>query len=123
MYKNIGKKIKVLATIICIVTAIIWVILGFVLILREQSTTEIRLVGIITLIVGPLSCWINSFLLYGYGELIEQNAETNKELKLLTQRIKTRNESEIDDILLQKVIVNEEKEDEQTSFYNPMDEE
>lgn len=118
MYKNVGKKIKVLATIICIVTAIFWMILGFVLILREKSTTEIRLVGIITLIVGPLSCWINSFLLYGYGELIEQNTETNKELKLLTQRIK---ENEIDDILLQKVINKEE--DEQTSFYNPMDEE
>ena len=122
MYRNIGKKIKVLATIICIVTAIIWIILGFVLILREKSTTEIRLAGMVTLIAGPLSCWINSFLLYGYGELIEQNAETNKELKKLIQKTK---DNEIEDILLQKVMENKEKEveEEEVSFYNPMDEE
>lgn len=76
----------------------------------------------VTLIAGPLSCWINSFLLYGYGELIEQNAETNKELKKLIQKTK---DNEIEDILLQKVMENKEKEveEEEISFYNPMDEE
>ena len=124
MYKNIGAKIKGLAKIICIVTAIVWIVFGFVLVLLEDSSTEVRLIGFLAMIVGPLFCWIAGFLLYGYGELIEQNCEINQELKLLTKRIKEQEEKETEEVILKQVIREKSKEededDENASFYNPV---
>ena len=125
MYNNIGNKIKALAKVICIFIAIIWVIVGFFLILNRYSSPFVRLVGILTIVVGPLSAWVGSFLLYGFGELIEQNAEINKEIKRLTKSSKEKEEKETEKKLFEKAIKGEEKDDEceDVSFYNPMSEE
>ena len=121
MYKNIGAKIKGLAKIICIVTAIVWIVFGFVLVLLEDSSTEVRLIGFLAMIVGPLFCWIAGFLLYGYGELIEQNCEINQELKLLTKHIREQEERKEEENILKRAIGGEEDEDvENASFYNPV---
>lgn len=133
MYSNIGKKIKALAKIICIIIAVFWVVVGFVLIFGKYSTPFVRLIGFLTAIVGPFFAWVSSFLLYGYGELIEQNAEIKKEIKRLTkgnrekeetEKKKREEEKEKEKMLFMKTIMEEKDIDnEETSFYNPIDEE
>lgn len=136
MYNNIGNKIKALAKVICIFIAVVWVIIGFSFILTKNSSPFIRLIGLLIIVVGPLFAWINSFLLYGYGELIEQNAEIRKEIKRLTKGSKENEEKdkkeaekirnqEIERKIFKKAIMGEEKDEdnEEVSFYNPMSEE
>ncbi len=124
MYKNIGNKIKTLAKIVCIVIAIIWVMVGFVLIFNRYSSPFVRLIGLLTIFISPFFAWISSFLLYGYGELIEQNAEINQKLKYLLKSSKEE-DKEKEKKLFEKAIMGEEKEEEndEVSFYNPMSEE
>ena len=69
MFKNIGSKIKNLA----IVNTVIGFVLSFVYFICIGI--HILLEGIIILIIGCLLSWIGSFLLYGFGELIEKNTE------------------------------------------------
>lgn len=135
MYSNIGNKIKTLAKIVCIIIAIVWIIVGFILIFDRYSSPLVRLVGFLSIIIGPLLSWISSFLLYGYGELIEQNAEIEREIKRLTKREKEKEirekkekeeerEKEKEKIILEKAIKDEWQDDEEeVPFYNPMSEE
>jgi hypothetical protein len=136
MYNNIGRKIKTLAKVICICIAVVWIIIGFSLILNRYSSPFVRLMGLLIILIGPLFAWVNSFLLYGYGELIEQNKEMLNEIKCLTKDSResektnqkeaeeARNQ-EIERKLFEKAIKGEEKEEESedASFYNPMREE
>lgn len=73
MFDNIGGKIKILAKVLC------WVgIIGFVLSAIYVWVTIGRYgvgLGFALFIIGPLVSWISSFLLYGFGELIETNCE------------------------------------------------
>ena len=71
LYENIGGKIKNWAKWIFIVEAICAVIAGIGLIADDNGA-----VGFLVMIVGPLVAWVGSWLLYGFGELIETNAET-----------------------------------------------
>ena len=79
MYKNIGKKIKTLATVIFALDAIGFFIGGIVLIVvgadSRRGGEEAILLGIAMMIVGPLFAWIASWMLYGFGELIDKTAE------------------------------------------------
>jgi hypothetical protein len=67
LYENIGGKIKRMAYIIFWVFAIVSVVGGLVVL------SESPIAGIVIMIVGPLVAWISTFLLYGFGELIESN--------------------------------------------------
>ena len=66
MYDNIGEKIKGLAKVMFIVEAIAAVIGGIVLL-----GDEFLAIGLLTLFLGPVVAWISSWLLYGFGELID----------------------------------------------------
>ena len=70
LYENIGGKIKNCAKWIFVVEAIAAILAGFVLAAEEDG------VFILVSIVGPLVAWVGSWLLYGFGELIETNAQT-----------------------------------------------
>lgn len=84
MFYQIGKKIKTLATVVTVIGIIISVLLGIGLIAAdasayEQSSDEADLIisilidlGIST--IGCLISWLMSFLLYGYGELIDETS-------------------------------------------------
>lgn len=80
MFNNIGRKIKVLASIIAWIGIIASIIVGVNFIV--QSTDDIFAdipytlitLGIGIMIVGSLLSWLSSFLLYGFGELIENSA-------------------------------------------------
>lgn len=65
MFSNIGGKIKTLARVITWTGIILSVIIGFVLMSMSGFT------GFLTALLGSLGSWISSFILYGFGQLIE----------------------------------------------------
>lgn len=79
MYNNIGVKIKALAISTFIVEAIAAIIGGIVLwiVTKEWWCALI-------LFFGPILAWVSSWLLYGFGELIDnvcKIADNTKTLK------------------------------------------
>lgn len=98
MFKNIGRKIKTLAKVVCWLGIIFSVLLGVMIMLGsasaaqfvtqyEQSGTQIAIssgasivLGIIVIVVGVLASWIGSFMTYGFGQLIENSEEIKKSL-------------------------------------------
>lgn len=78
MFKNIGKKIMCLATIICwagiiltLSAGIFFIFWGINLGNSVGNVTIIRGIGFV--ILGPVSSWISSFVLYGFGRLVENS--------------------------------------------------
>ena len=75
LYENIGEKIKNLAKWIFIVEAVGIIITGLILIFND-----VVLYGLLTLFCGPISAWVSSWILYAFGELVEDvHAIRNKE--------------------------------------------
>lgn len=72
MFENIGGKIKTLAEIICWIGIAGSIVAGFLILMSTEGST---LSGIFLLLGGPLFSWIGSFVLYGFGELIEKTSE------------------------------------------------
>ena len=75
MYTNISKKIKIAAKIFFIVVTIVSVISGVAIMTDE----DFLLSGVLTIVFGPASALLFSWLIYGFGELIEKTSkiETN----------------------------------------------
>ena len=69
MFDNIGKKIKILAYVLTWVGIIASVITGIAMMNSFDST--VRTIGLIVLIVGSVLSWASSFIIYGFGQLIE----------------------------------------------------
>ncbi len=77
MYDNIGGKIKGLAKTMFIVEAIGAIITGLVLLSIDEDLIGY---GLLTLVCGPIVAWVGSWLLYAFGELVEDvHAIRNKE--------------------------------------------
>ena len=70
MYDKIGRKIKALATVSFLVGAITAFIAGVVLLVDEQIG-----LGLIIMLCGPVVAWVGSWLLYGFGEIIDKLCE------------------------------------------------
>ncbi len=75
MYDNIGGKIKGLAKVLFIVTAIAEVITGIALMATDE---DLILYGFLVMIVGPIVAWVSSWLLYGFGELIDKASDIER---------------------------------------------
>lgn len=69
MFDNIGKKIKILAYVLTWVGIIASVITGIAM--MNSFDSIVRTIGLIVLIVGSLLSWASSFIIYGFGQLIE----------------------------------------------------
>ena len=69
MYDNIGGKIKSLAKAVFIVEAIAAVIAGIALMASDDDMVPF---GLLVMAVGPLVAWVSSWLLYGFGEIIDK---------------------------------------------------
>lgn len=82
MFNNIGGKIKDLASAMAIIGIIASFVLGFVLFGIDDDMIP---VGIVIIVVGSLISWIGSFLLYGFGELIEKTCIIEERLALNPQ--------------------------------------
>ena len=65
MFDNIGRKIKTLAEVCTWVGIIVSAIWGLIIL------AEGEMLGLIIAVAGSVGAWISSFLLYGFGQLIE----------------------------------------------------
>ena len=75
MYGNIGGKIKGLAKAFFIVEAIVAVIAGIALMASDEN---LIFFGVLSLILGPVVAWVSSWLLYGFGELIDNTRDIER---------------------------------------------
>lgn len=78
MFDNIGSKIKTLAKILCVVEFILCLLAAFFLFQLSSkfgsAGGSLRLYGFVVLIFGPLIFWVGNFILYGFGELVDNSA-------------------------------------------------
>ena len=104
MFTNIGGKIKALAKVVCWIGIILSVIFGIISIVtgNEMSNSRYSSVdgsGMVTsgwtmLILGPLLSWVGSFVLYGFGELIDRTVSIDEKLSAgINREDKAMNES------------------------------
>jgi len=90
MFNNIGEKIKTWAVVECWLAIIASIIIGIFLIAQGMPSSEeiaygrvvetpantfLIFCGIGVAIFGSFFAWLSSLLVYGFGELIETNAE------------------------------------------------
>lgn len=80
MFDDIGGKIKGLAKVITIIGIIASCICGLVTLVESENL----LVGVLVAGLGSLGSWVGSFLLYGFGELIDQTADNNRLLRQIS---------------------------------------
>lgn len=111
MFTNIGGKIKKLTVFMMILNIISSIILGIYLIYLQGIT------GVLVLVFGPIFSWISSFILYGFGELIEltdEIADYTLELQEKNNKIVRLNEEEIEQVFVKylKRAITENKENE-----------
>ena len=92
MFDNIGGKIKGLAKVICWIGIIISVIVGIILLANstidygkgifggKQTDPLMVAAGLGVMIVGSLFSWLGSFVLYGFGQLVENSSSIRFDL-------------------------------------------
>lgn len=77
MFENIGGKIKKLASTLTVIGILASILIGFIIIIMGSQSEEMGAtfawIGILVMIFGSLMSWLSSFLLYGFGELVESN--------------------------------------------------
>ncbi len=95
MYQNIGKKIKLLAKIIFFIFAMIGFLGGLVLFMAGNGEGLIVIIGLLIMIIIPLIAWISSWLLYGFGELIDKACDIEKNTRIYNLSTKQQPKSEL----------------------------
>lgn len=83
MFKNIGSKIKTTAIVVTILGIIGSVIGGIVVMAANTYRNPTILIGILIIVLGCLGSWLGSFVLYGFGQLIEDLGECKNHLRFL----------------------------------------
>lgn len=79
MFKNIGKKIKKLAQFVCWIGIVCCVITGIVLLILSTKNFRVFFIpGLLVLILGPVIMWIGSWVLYSWGDTVD-NVQALKE--------------------------------------------
>lgn len=77
MFKNVGKKIMTLVTVICIIGFVLSAVAGFVLFYYLGDITDNIVLsiasGVVAAVVLSFLFWIASFAMYGYGKLIDNS--------------------------------------------------
>ena len=86
MFDNIGKKIKILAVVLFVLIAVG----GFCVGMGIMAVNDNLVAPGLSMIFGcPIAAWILSWLLYGYGELIDKTASIESILKKESEGVKT----------------------------------
>lgn len=83
MFENIGAKIKTLAIVITTISIIVSIIWG-ISVIRYSFLS-----GLLVIILGSLLSWVGSFILYGFGQLVENSDVIAKHYKNLKAKEKT----------------------------------
>ena len=79
MFNNIGSKIKAYASILCWVVIILSFLITTILF---SFGGAFIIMGIVIFAAGIIAGFLSTFLLYGYGELIDKTASIEKILRL-----------------------------------------
>ena len=77
MFDNIGSKIKTLAKVVCWIGIIGSIIAGIAMIATLGEVGVLS--GPLTIVLGALLSQVGSFVLYGFGEMVE-NSDIRTEL-------------------------------------------
>ena len=90
MYSNIGGKFKVLAQVIAWIGIFFSFIAGINIIVSGNAMGRIAysdeisgvasVVGFLVIVIGSLFSWLGSFVLYGFGQLVENS---DRQLQML----------------------------------------
>ena len=72
MYNNIGKKIMGLAKFVAWIGIIGSIISGIFIISAGSQ------IGFLTIVLGSLVAWVGSFVLYGFGQLIDDTSSIRR---------------------------------------------
>lgn len=83
MYEDIGKKIKLMAKVGTIVQAVVCVIVGIILI---AVTPYLIGLGFLIILLGPVLAWLNSFMRYGFGELVDKIYDIERKVSVVSGR-------------------------------------
>lgn len=82
MFQNVGKKIKTLAKGIFWISGVGSIITGLVMLIFAPGAffpqNVYTLLGLTTIITGPLSAYAGGILLYGFGELVDKAVSGQK---------------------------------------------
>ena len=73
-FDNIGRKIKNLAKWSCWITILlIWIAapIAFIALVADDWTAELCWIPLVGAIVGPVLVWVESWVLYAFGEFVE----------------------------------------------------
>lgn len=78
MFNHIGAKIKGFAKFLFWTTVIFSIIIAMVVIslgsrVQDAPALLFIIIGIVVVIFGIAIAWLNNFLLYGFGELVDSN--------------------------------------------------
>lgn len=75
MFNNIGNKIKTYAEVVSWIGIIACIILGVISIIAGIASETVGpiITGVLVALIGSLSCWIAAFVLYGFGQLVENS--------------------------------------------------
>ena len=103
MFRNIGKKIKTLSKILCWLGIIGGVLSGLALIAAGAagiglnvsdgistnyvSAAALIILGVVMLVVLPLLSWLSSFMLYGFGEIVDSVSELKQSNEEMLNRV------------------------------------
>lgn len=71
MFSNIGTKIKGLATVVTWLGIIASLCIGSSWMKLEEDMAMV--IGIIIIVAGSLLSWLMSFVLYGFGQLVDNS--------------------------------------------------
>ena len=93
LYKNIGGKIKSWAKWIFIAEAIGAIMSGVALFSKAEYDEIFVLYGFLTIILGPIVAWVGSWILYAFGQLVE-DVHAMRDKEGTTKEVRAKHEAE-----------------------------
>ena len=76
-YANIGKKIKTLAIILFIFGTVMGIFLAVHLVSNYE---DLIFFGLLVLVIAPIGAFVSSWILYGFGEIVDNSQIITKRL-------------------------------------------
>ena len=84
LYGNIGKKIMGLAIVSAILGAVVTFVLGIAIAVNSNGGVMLFL-GIFMVVAGPICSWVGSWVLYGFGKLVDNSQATRTNVYRIVQ--------------------------------------
>ncbi len=89
-FDNIGGKIKNLAKWSCWITILLtWIAapIAFFVLVSDEWTAEFCWIPLVGAIVGPVLVWVESWVLYAFGEFVEKTADNENNTRQILKKL------------------------------------